>query len=219
MTRTKQDTVARVIATALLALGAAMCSATPPTAPPFSVQKLSVQLTQPWVYVTSNEELMFQAYAVDGRGTYTNVTAEASWTSPGGFVAQKTFLNRRVASLIPGRVGEVRVSAMHMGVTDTVVVVVSPFPRPRPYFEVTVNDGFLLTFGSTTDRLNVRTFHSNLGNVDAVVTSSDPSVAVVEGNRVRPVSPGTFRLNSEYNGLSASTLLSVVPPGAPGAAP
>ena len=223
MTFTKSNTCCVVVASALL-LSALACSATPPTAPSTALKAVVIVPTGEFSDWQSGQERGASAFAVDARGVYTDITAQAAWRSAVGRVAvgQPVTTTGPISYLtsVPLRAassGSDRITATYQGMTDSIDVTVNPFQRPRPYLDVRLSGGSQNSqqeFGSRSALILANT-DSFFGTVTAASTleSSNPNIAVIEGTRIRMLAPGHFTLTATYNGITGSALIGVLPLG------
>jgi hypothetical protein len=201
-----------LVAAALVA-SAIACNARYPMAPDPTLSAVRIHVLSAVSELIPNSTATFVAYAIDSDGVYRDVTTEAQWSSSDSNVLTAgTFLNNRAVVRGVGR-GDANLMVSYGGETDAVTLRVVTPPLPIPRVALTIIGGLYAMAASSptiTVQIETRTVFQTV-TTEATITSSDPSIATIDGNRIRPVSPGTIRLTASYNGLVGTTLISVNP--------
>jgi hypothetical protein len=196
------------------------CSASLPTSPDPTASALLI-IGSALNNVRPLGEHALRAYKVDSDGVFQDVTTAARWESsdPGLLRVTQSVNGVTIGGLgISGgsRSGDATITASYQGRTDSITVTVLPNTRPSPYLELTISPGQPLTLDLRSPA-TIRFRYFRIGNTFqevnglVTVTTSDPSVATIEGNRIVPVSPGHFYILTSYEGVSERTLMFVAP--------
>lgn len=193
----------------VLAVVATSCEATPPTAPSPTVAGVVVLYPQPTRLFTA---FQLQAYTVDSDGAYANVTDRAQWSSSNPSVVSVSggsFIGGQL--LLPATPGSAVILATFDGKAAQLPIVVPP--RVFTGLQLDLNNTPLIGVGQTL-ALAAR-FSDGSRSVDvsatAAWTSSNPSIATVEGGRVVAQAIGTTEIRVSYQGLSDAYMVSVLP--------
>jgi hypothetical protein len=203
---------ARWILVPVLATAAA-CSSSSPTAP--TTPGATPGLHMIWGALGCSElrperQINFHAYTVSAGGAYAIVPDEAvSWASSNPGIARLVISNfiHGSFSLASGGTVEIRATYQQMSAALPVTVAGSS----NPYLEVTVRD-----VAQDEGRAVLRNTPSGAGTdvtAAATWTSTNPSVARVDGNLITYGGPGNAEIRASYDGRSGGCGLSVLPPG------
>ena len=187
------------------------CDASYPTTPSPAVPvALQLHFGQPLGEASVFTSYSFVAYVLRSDGAWHNATIDATWSSPDPSVFRSLGTGVFRAER-PGTAG-VRVELQGLEAFVAIVVIEparQPFPRlaargvpPRTVGATTQTTAALLQSAAVSSDVTAQ----------AAWTSSDPSVATVEGGRVTARRPGTVRISAMYDGLWGYYVFSIPPP-------
>lgn len=202
-----------VVVTCALLMFASACSANYPTTPDRAPVALSIQ--RPFGGVVQGSEPLLAAFAVADDGVYQDVTERATWTTSDPNVVRVVPAGSSVVRAIRLTPGDAQVVASYGGVVDRVPMPAVYTNRPGPFLEIQVPRVALQppdpSDGAVRVVLHELFFSQRNPAVPATLTSSNPAVAAVDGDRVRAIGPGTFVLTASYGSLTEWALVSIPP--------
>lgn len=153
------------------------------------------------------DDYLLKATAVPNSGGTQDVTSEAKWTSS----------NTKVLTVSKGIItavgaGKTTVTVSHLGVTDTLTVVVrTPYQSikiaPDKEFHMQLQDAPLQIKAEVLSNSNVTSDITTAGDW----TSSDVTIATVSQGKVTPKAIGTTKITVSYRGVSRSIDVTIYP--------
>lgn len=200
----------------VLACLCASCNASYPPLPTPTTRGIQVFYTRAMGYALVGSSYSFSAYAIRSDGAYEDVTSSATWLSSDPQIFRPSTTG--VPNGVPGfyqalAVGSVDVRAQYQNAFGELHLTVTRTDRfVYPYLTISGGDPRSVGVKSPLS-LSVQAGPTSSQPIPsgATVTSSDTSVATVEGTTVTGVGVGTAYLTVTYNNMIAVSGLSVLP--------
>jgi hypothetical protein len=202
-------TLVRTFGLLMIVASVASCEATPPTAATPTLASVVLLFAQP-----TRADLSFQleAYAVDSDGAYRNVTRQAQWSTSSPSALAFVIVSGSpgsIATVQEGRAGVI--SATFEGKVGQLSMVVPP---RRTSVDLAL--AFFSPPGIGRSSVPLRATLSTTNQIVDVSTavtwsSSNQSVATIEGGRLTSRGIGTTEVRASLGDLSDYLIMSVLP--------
>jgi hypothetical protein len=185
------------------------CKASYPTIPshPDAISRVILMYRFPTTSVAVGSSTSFDVYTVSPDGLYNSVTAQAQLVSSDLTVARTGGVG--VVGVGPG---QAEIVASYLGYTASLPVRVRPQARTYPFLELSGSGGVA---GSESDSIRAILWQtpsqSRLVTLEATWSSSDPSIAVVNGGRLQSFRVGSVAITAAAGGVSETIYYGITP--------